>query len=164
LELVREKSNWDSAESKKRNRGVAAYFCHNSYAAHVVDLSLKEGQPVVEKVFSAIDCGVVVNPTGAVNMVEGAVIDGIGNALYGNLTFKDGATEQKNFDKYRMIRHKEAPKSVEVYFVQNEIDPTGLGEPPFPPVMGALANALYKATGKRFYSQPFQPELGKIGG
>ncbi len=164
LELVREKSDWDSAESKKRNRGVAAYFCHNSYAAHVVDLSLKDGQPVVEKVFSVVDCGIVVNPLGATNMIEGAVIDGIGNALYGNLTFKDGATEQKNFDKYRMIRHKEAPKSVEVHFVKNEIDPTGLGEPPFPPVIGALANALYKVTGKRLYSQPFQTELGKIGG
>ncbi|GAB4188212.1 MAG: xanthine dehydrogenase family protein molybdopterin-binding subunit [Thermoflexibacter sp.] len=164
LELVREKSDWDSAESKKRNRGVAAYFCHNSYAAHVVELSIKEGQVIVDKVVSAMDCGIVVNPEGAVNMVEGAVVDGIGNALYGNLTFKDGAAEQKNFDKYRIIRHKEAPKSIEVHFVKNEIDPTGLGEPPFPPVMGALANALYKATGKRFYSQPFQPELGKVGG
>jgi isoquinoline 1-oxidoreductase beta subunit len=164
LELVREKSDWNSPESKKRNRGVAAYFCHNSYAAHVVELSMKEGQPVVEKVFSAVDCGVVINPEGAVNMIEGAVTDGIGNALYGALTFKDGATEQKNFDKYRIIRHKEAPKSIEVHFVKNEIDPTGLGEPPFPPVIGALANALYKATGKRFYSQPFQSELGKVGG
>lgn len=162
LELVREKSDWDSKESQKRNRGVAAYFCHNSYAAHVVELSSKDGQPVVEKVFSTVDCGIVVNPLGAANMIEGAVVDGIGNALYGALTFKDGATEQKNFDKYRIIRHKEAPKSVEVHFVKNEIDPTGLGEPPFPPVIGALANALYKATGKRFYSQPFQPELGKI--
>lgn len=162
LELVREKSDWDSKESQKRNRGVAAYFCHNSYAAHVVELSSKDGQPVVEKVFSTVDCGIVVNPLGAANMIEGAVVDGIGNALYGALTFKDGATEQKNFDKYRIIRHKEAPKSVEVHFVKNEIDPTGLGEPPFPPVIGALANALYKATGKRFYSQPLQPELGKI--
>ncbi len=164
LELVREKSDWNSPESKKRHRGVAAYFCHNSYAAHVVELSMKEGQPVVEKVFSAVDCGVVINPMGAVNMVEGAVVDGVGNALYGALTFKDGATEQKNFDKYRIIRHREAPKAIEVHFVKNEIDPTGLGEPPFPPVIGALANALYKATGKRFYSSPFQPELGKIGG
>jgi isoquinoline 1-oxidoreductase beta subunit len=164
LELVREKSNWESPESKKRNRGVAAYFCHNSYAAHVVELSMKEGQPVVEKVFSAVDCGVVVNPEGAINMVEGAVVDGVGNALYGALTFKDGATEQKNFDKYRIIRHREAPKAIEVHFVKNEIDPTGLGEPPFPPVIGALANALYKATGKRFYNQPFSKELDeKVG-
>jgi isoquinoline 1-oxidoreductase subunit beta len=161
LELVREKSEWNTADIKNKNRGVAAYFCHNSYAAHVVDLSMKDGQPVVDKVVSVIDCGIVVNPEGAKNMVEGAVIDGVGNALYGQLTFKDGATEQKNFDKYRMIRHNEAPKSIEVHFVKNEIDPTGLGEPPFPPVIGALANALYKATGKRFYKQPFQPALEK---
>jgi isoquinoline 1-oxidoreductase beta subunit len=163
LELVREKSGWNTAESKKRNRGVAAYFCHNSYAAHVVELAMKEGQPVVEKVVSAIDCGIVVNPLGAINMIEGAVVDGIGNALYGALTFKDGVPEQNNFNKYRIIRHREAPKAIEVHFVQNEIDPTGLGEPPFPPVIGALANALYKATGKRFYNQPFQTDLEKIG-
>jgi isoquinoline 1-oxidoreductase beta subunit len=161
LELVRQKSDWDAPESKKRSRGVAAYFCHNSYAAHVVDLSLKQGQPVVDKVVSAMDCGIIVNPLGATNMVEGAVVDGVGNAFYGELTFKEGVPEQNNFDTYRMIRHGEAPKVIEVHFVKNEIDPTGLGEPPFPPLIGALANALYKATGKRFYTQPFQPALEK---
>jgi isoquinoline 1-oxidoreductase beta subunit len=161
LELVRDKSNWTAADMKKRNRGVAAYFCHNSYAAHVVDLSLKEGQPIVEKVVSAVDCGIVVNPLGAANMVEGAVVDGVGNAFYGELVFKDGKPQQTNFDTYRMIRIGEAPKAVEVHFVKNEIDPTGLGEPPFPPLIGALANALYKATGKRLYKQPFLPELEK---
>jgi isoquinoline 1-oxidoreductase subunit beta len=161
LELVRQKSDWDAPESKKRSRGVAAYFCHNSYAAHVVDLSLKQGQPVVDKVISAMDCGIIVNPLGATNMVEGAVVDGVGNAFYGELTLKEGVPEQNNFDTYRMIRHGEAPKVVEVHFVKNELDPTGLGEPPFPPLIGALANALYKATGKRFYTQPFQPALEK---
>jgi CO/xanthine dehydrogenase Mo-binding subunit len=58
-----------------------------------------------------------------------------------------------------LIRHGEAPKEIEVHFVQNDIDPTGLGEPPFPPVMGALANAMYKATGKRVYNQPFINDL-----
>ena len=77
-------------------------------------------------------------------MVEGAVVDGIGNALYGALTHKDGAAEQTNFHNYRIIRHREAPKKIDVHFVQNDIDPTGLGEPPFPPVFGAVANALYK--------------------
>jgi hypothetical protein len=71
----------------------------------------------------------------------------------------EGKTDQKNFDTYRMIRHNEAPKKIDVHFVQNEVDPTGLGEPPFPPIFGAMANALYKATGKRFYQQPFQPQL-----
>ncbi len=163
LKLVREKSDWDNADNRKKNRGVAAYFCHNSYAAHVVEMILRDGQPYVEQVFSAMDCGIVINQDAAKNMVEGAVIDGIGNALYGNMGFKDGKTEHNNLNTYRIIRYNEAPKKVDVHFVQNDIDPTGLGEPPFPPVFGAVANALFKATGKRLYKQPFGIELEKKG-
>jgi isoquinoline 1-oxidoreductase subunit beta len=155
LELVKERSGWGKTENGKYNRGVAAYFCHNSYAAHVVDMVTRDGEPYVEKVTSAIDCGVVVNPDAAVNMVQGAVVDGIGQSFYGGMTFKDGKADHNNFNTYRMIRHNEAPKSIDVHFVQNEIDPTGLGEPPFPPVFGAVANALFKTTGKRHYNQPF---------
>jgi CO/xanthine dehydrogenase Mo-binding subunit len=79
------------------------------------------------------------------------------------MTFKDGVPEKRNYYNYRMIRHNEAPKSIDVHFVQNDADPTGMGEPPFPPVIGALANALYKATGKRFYDQPFMPALNSPG-
>ncbi|MGK2863280.1 MAG: molybdopterin cofactor-binding domain-containing protein, partial [Chitinophagaceae bacterium] len=82
LTLVKEKSGWNNPVNKKYSRGVAAYFCHNSYAAHVVDLVTRNGEPYVERVFSAIDCGIVVNPDAATNMVEGAVVDGIGNAFY----------------------------------------------------------------------------------
>ena len=161
LELLREKSGWGKPEHSGKKRGVAAYFCHASYAGHVVDMVMRDGQPYVEQVFSAIDCGVVVNPDAAINMVQGAVVDGIGNAFYGALTHKDGAAEQTNFHNYRMIRLNEAPKKIEVHFVENDIDPTGLGEPPFPPVFGAVANALYKTTGKRYYNQPFSKEITK---
>jgi isoquinoline 1-oxidoreductase beta subunit len=154
LELVRDKSGWHNPPALM-SRGVAAYFCHNTYAAHVLDLQLEEGLPVVHKVTSALDCGIVVNPDAARNMVEGAVTDGIGQALFGKMSFRDGVPEKSNFDRYRMIRMREAPKSVEVHFVENEIHPTGMGEPPFPPIFGALANALYRATGKRYYEQPF---------
>lgn len=161
LQLVRDKSGWNKPGNEKYNRGVAAYFCHNSYAAHVVDMVTRDGQPYVERVFSAMDCGIVVNPESAKNMVQGAVVDGIGNAFYGALTHKNGAAEQSNFHNYRIIRHNEAPKQIDVHFVENDIDPTGLGEPPFPPVFGAVANALYRNRGKRFYNQPFAPELEK---
>jgi isoquinoline 1-oxidoreductase beta subunit len=169
LKLVRDKSGWDkpgdtTSGGEKYHRGVAAYFCHNSYAAHVVDMVTRDGNPYVERVFSAMDCGIVVNPESAKNMVQGAVVDGIGNAFYGALTHKNGAAEQSNFNNYRIIRHNEAPKQIDVYFVENDIDPTGLGEPPFPPVFGAVANALYKNTGKRHYSQPFLGETTKIQG
>jgi isoquinoline 1-oxidoreductase subunit beta len=164
LKLVRDKSDWNNAENSKKNRGVAAYFCHNSYAAHVVEMIIRDGQPYVEQVFSAMDCGIVINPDAAKNMVEGAVIDGVGNALYGSMTFKDGKADHNNLNTYRIIRHNEAPKKVDVHFVQNDIDPTGLGEPPFPPVFGAVANALFKATGKRHYQQPFMLETTKTQG
>ncbi len=154
LELVREKSNWGSDKSGM-HRGVSAYFCHNSYVAQVLDIEMNNDQPIVQKVTSAIDCGIVVNPDAATNLAEGGVVDGIGHAMYSAITFKDGAPEQNNYDKYRLIRHSEAPKSIETHFVDNGIDPTGLGEPPYPPIMGALANALYKATGRRHYHQPF---------
>ena len=160
LELVRDRSGWGSTQNKTYSRGVAAYFCHNSYAAHVVDLTLKDGHPYVERVFSAVDCGIVINPDAAENMIQGAVVDGIGNSLYGGLTHKNGVVEENNFHSYRVIRMHEAPKKIEISFVQNDIDPTGLGEPPFPPVFGAVANALYKASGKRHYQQPFA--LSKI--
>jgi len=84
----------------------------------------------------------------------GGIVDGLGHALYGQVTFKDGAAEQRNFNNYRLIRFREVPE-VEVHFVDNGIDPTGLGEPALPPTGGAVANAIFKATGKRVYNQPF---------
>lgn len=163
LKLVREKSGWGKSTPSGVSRGVAAYFCHNTYAAHVLDLVIENGKPVVQKVCCAIDCGIVINPDAATNMAEGAIVDGIGNAFYGAMTFKEGTPEKSNFDKYRMIRMSEAPKEIEVHFVQNDIDPTGMGEPPFPPIFGAVANALYKATGKRFYDQPFLGDKQVLG-
>ncbi|MDT0645670.1 molybdopterin cofactor-binding domain-containing protein [Zunongwangia sp. F260] len=158
LEVVRDKSGWNTA-STASGRGVAAYYCHNSYVAQVLEMDLEDNQPVIDKVTCVVDCGIVVNPDAAINMVEGGTIDGIGHALYSELTFKDGVSQQSNFDSYRLIRHREAPKKIDVHFIENGMDPTGLGEPPFPPVQGALANALYRATGKRIYKQPFLPEI-----
>lgn len=160
LKLVREKSNWSEAQPNV-HRGVSAYFCHNTYVAEVLDLTMKDNKPVFENVYAAVDCGIVINPDAAKNMGEGGIVDGIGNAMFGELTFVDGVPQKNNFDTYRLIRQKEAPASIEVHFVKNEYDPTGLGEPLFPPVFAAVANALYKATGKRFYNQPFGKELEK---
>jgi len=161
LKLVREKSKWDEAPTKV-SRGVAAYFCHNTYVAEVIDLTLDNNKPVVHNVVAAVDCGIVINPDAAANMGEGGIIDGIGNALYGELTFVDGVPEKNNFHQYKLIRQKEAPKSIEVHFVKNDFDPTGLGEPLFPPVFAAMANALYKATGRRFYEQPFGKDIQPV--
>lgn len=154
LKLVKAKSNWGEKKSGVY-RGVAAYFCHDSYVAEVVDMVMVNDEPKVKKVWCAVDCGIVVNRDAAVNMVQGGVIDGIGHAMYSELTFNSGEVNETNFDKYQLIRHSQAPENIEVFFVENEIAPTGLGEPMLPPVVGALANALYKATGTRYYNQPF---------
>ena len=98
------------------------------------------------------------DPDAAINLCEEAIVDGIGNALYCEMTFEMGVPQKNDFHQYRMIRMSEVPDNVKVYFVDNGKDPTGLGEPTFPPVFGALANALYKATGKRYYDQPFELE------
>ena len=160
LKLVRQKSGWDTMP-ENTSKGVAAYYCHNSYAAHVVTTKVKKGLPQADKVYSAIDCGVVVNPIAAANMVQGAVVDGIGNAMFGEMTFTDGQPDKQNFNQYRMIRMDEAPSAIDVSFVKSSVDPTGLGEPPFPPVFASLANALYQQTGQRFYEQPFIHQLQK---
>jgi len=162
LKLVKEKSGWGK-EMPGVHRGVSAYYCHNSYVAQVVDIVVDNGRPKVQKVWCAVDCGIVINPEGAKNQVEGGIVDGIGHAMYSAVTFTDGKADQENFNKYRLIRHNQAPAEIETFFVDNGIDPTGLGEPSLPPIMGALANALYKATGKRLYSQPFAQKDIVIG-
>lgn len=160
LKLVREKSHWGK-DVRGIHRGVAAYYCHNSYVAQVVDLVKVvnlENDSVsikIDKVWCAVDCGIVVNREGAINQVEGGIIDGLGHAMYSQMTFEDGVPDQDNFNDYHLIQNSEAPSNIEVFFVESNIHPTGLGEPPLPPVMGALANALYRATGTRHYNQPF---------
>ncbi len=162
LKLLKEKSGWGK-ETSGLHRGVAAYFCHNTYVAQVLDIEMKDKSPIIKKVITTIDCGLVVNPVAATNLAEGGIVDGIGHSMFSAITIKNGVPEQNNFNTYRLIRHKEAPKVIEIHFVDNDIDPTGLGEPVNPPIVGAIANALYKATGKRHYNQPYMGEQKIIG-
>lgn len=157
LNLVKEKANW-GADMPGVHRGVAAYFCHNSYVAEIVDLVKENDRLKVKKVWCAVDCGIVVNPEGAVNIIQGGVVDGIGHSLYSELKFDNGAAVQNNFNTYQLIRYSQSPAEIEVFFVESDIKPTGLGEPGLPPASGALANALYQATGQRFYHQPFSTQ------
>ncbi len=162
LKLVKEKSGWGTDISGV-SRGVSAYYCHNSYVAQVLDVVMEDGVPRVKQVHCAVDCGIVVNPIAAKNQIEGGIVDGIGHAMYSALTFKDGKPDQDNFHNYRLIRHAEAPDNIDVYFVDNGEDPTGLGEPSLPPIGAALANAIYQATGKRLYAQPFSTQEALLG-
>ena len=162
LKLVKEKSNWGT-ETPGVYRGVSAYFCHNSYVAQVVDVVMEDNQPKVQKVWCAVDCGIVINPGSALNQIEGGIVDGIGHALYSAMSFEDGKAQQNNFNSYRLIRHSEAPAEIETFFVDNGMDPTGLGEPSLPPVAAALANAIAKATGNRMRNQPLMQDQKILG-
>ncbi len=152
IELAAERSGWGT--KKNVSQGFSVYFSHRSYVAQVAEVIKKGGKPVLSKIYAVADCGIVVNLSGAKQQVAGGVVDGLGHAMYSQVTFREGAAEQKNFNSYRLIRMKEVP-DVEVSFVNNGIDPTGLGEPALPPTGGAVANAIFKATGKRLYNQPF---------
>ena len=152
IKTVAEKSAW----GKKPGvfQGFSVYFSHQSYVAQVCEVILQAGKPVVKKIISVADCGQVINLSGSRQQVMGGITDGFGHAMYSKLTFTNGATDQKNFSTYRLIRMKEIP-AIEVHFIDNGIDPTGLGEPALPPTGGAVANAIFKATGKRLRNQPF---------
>ena len=160
IEMAADKAGW--GKKKDVAQGFSVYFSHRSYVAQIAEVQMSKGTPVLQKIHAVADCGVVVNLLGANQQVRGGVVDGLGHSLYGNLTFKDGAVEQKNFNSYRLIRMKEVPE-IDVHFVNNGIDPTGLGEPALPPTGGAVANALAKATGKRLYNQPFIKQEGLQG-
>lgn len=152
IEMAAEKSEW--GKKKGVSQGFSVYFSHRSYVAQVAEVVSKKGKPVLDRIVAAADCGIVVNLSGAYQQVRGGIVDGLGHAMYSQVTFKEGAAEQRNFNQYRLIRMREIPK-IDVHFVDNGIDPTGLGEPALPPTGGSVANAVYKATGKRLYNQPF---------
>ena len=156
IELAAEKSNWGKNPNIKQ--GFSVYFSHRSYVAQVANIEMENNEPVLKKITAVTDCGIVVNPTGANHQVRGGIVDGMGHAMFGNLTFDKGMATQKNFDTYRLIRMKEVP-DIDVHYVDNGIDPTGLGEPALPPTGGAIANAIFQATGKRLRSQPFVEQM-----
>ena len=157
IKLAVKKSNWGNT-TEGTYQGFSAYYSHNTHVAEVADIVMKNGMPLVKKVTVAVDCGIVVNPLGAKNQVEGGVIDGIGHAMYGDFSFKEGTPQAVNFDNYRLIRMQETPE-VSTHFVESGLSPTGLGEPGLPPAGGAVANAIHTATGERLLKQPFINEL-----
>ncbi len=160
IKLAAEKSGWYNKGNK--NLGFCAYYSHNTYVAEVAEVVKKDNSTVIDKVYCAVDCGLVINPLAALNQIEGGIIDGIGHAMYGDFEIKNGRATIDNFNHYRLIKMAAAPE-VEVHFVKSNNDPTGLGEPTLPPAGGAVANALFSATGKRLYKQPFIKEIDVLG-
>jgi isoquinoline 1-oxidoreductase beta subunit len=155
LKLAAEKAGWSKPLAAGRYRGIACFGCFSTYAADVVEISMENGSPLVHRVVSVVDCGLVVNPNILEQQIQGAVVFGLANALRAQITIDKGKVVQGNFDTYQPIRMNEAPK-VEGFFVPSTEPPTGVGEPPIPPLAPALCNAIYAATKKRIRALPIQ--------
>jgi isoquinoline 1-oxidoreductase subunit beta len=159
LNLVAEKAGWDKPLPPGRYRGIAVLEAFQSFAAQVVEISLdrKARTVKVHRVVCAVDVGRVVNPANIVMQSESAIVYGLSSALYGEIAIAGGRVVQANFNNYKVLRLDEMPV-VEVYIVPSEEKPTGAGELSVPPVVPALCNAIFTATGKRIRRLPIRAE------
>ncbi|HMP62510.1 MAG TPA: molybdopterin-dependent oxidoreductase, partial [Phenylobacterium sp.] len=158
VRLAAEKSNWGEQLGPRRGKGIAFHYSHLGYFAEVAQVAVAEDGAVrVEKVWVAADVGrQIINPLGALNQIEGSVIDGI-SEMFGEITIAGGQVEQGNFDTFPLLRIDAAPV-IETHFIKSDNPPTGLGEPALPPVVPAVTNAIFAATGKRVRSLPLRAE------
>lgn len=160
IQRAAEKSNWNQPAPRGVYRGFAAHFMFGAYIAEVVSVSLGPGNAIkVENVLAVADCGLVINRSGAINQLEGGIIDGLSSAMLQGMSIEEGRAMNGNFDDYPLLRIKDAPR-VEVVLVESKESPEGMGEMTLPPLAAALCNAIFAATGKRIHKLPVRSALG----
>ena len=157
LNLAAEKAGWGKALPAGRAMGVAAVNCFGSFNAQIAEVSIVQGKVRVHRVVSAVDCGQAVNPAGVEQQMQSAIVYGLSAALRGNITFEKGRVQQTNFHQYEPLRMDEMPV-IETHIVPSTNNPGGMGEVGTPAIAPAVANAIFKATGKRVRRMPFSLE------
>ena len=155
LDLAAEKVGWGTPLPRGKGRGIASYHSFGSYIAEAAEVTVNGGNFKIDRIVAAIDCGQVVNPESVRSQAESAIVYGLSAALKNEITIKDGAVEQSNFDAYDPIRIDEAPP-IEVHILKSKEDPGGMGEPALPPAAPAVANAIFAASGQRLGKLPFR--------
>jgi isoquinoline 1-oxidoreductase beta subunit len=159
IKLAAEKSGWGKPLTPGHGMGIAFHFSHNGHVAEVAEVSVDANNKVtIHKVTAAVDIGPVINLSGAEKQVQGAVLDGISSLAGLEITMRDGVVQQDNFHQYNLLRMKHAGTEIDAHFIQSDFHPTGLGEPALPPLMPAVCNAIYAATGKRVRELPVTRE------
>jgi isoquinoline 1-oxidoreductase beta subunit len=156
LEIAAQKANWaNRPKGYGRGMGIAAHRSFNTYVASVVEVEMDgKGGFSVPRVEQVVDAGVIVNPDRVRSQMEGAAVMAVGLARNGEITAANGRIQQGNFNQFQVARMNDAPKQVNVTFVDSDAPPTGVGEPGLPPVVPALTNAIFAASGKRVRELP----------
>ena len=155
LKIAAQKSGWGKPLPKGRARGVALMEGYETYMAQVAEVSVQNGAVKVHRVTCAVDLGRMVNPNIVEQQIESNIVFGLTAALYGNITLKNGAVEQKNFDTYKLLRINEMPK-IDMHIVKSTEKPGGIGEPGMALISPAIANAVYSLNGQRLRQMPFK--------
>jgi isoquinoline 1-oxidoreductase beta subunit len=155
IQQVLRDSEWNQRQSRRgHGYGFAFYFCHLGYFAEVVEVVVKKGALQIPRVWATGDIGShIINPLHAEQQVRSAVMDGLAQALGQQMNFTDGVPAQQNFDSFPLLRGNAIP-DIHISWVRSAFPPSGLGEPSLPPVIPALVNAVFAATGKRIRSLP----------
>jgi isoquinoline 1-oxidoreductase beta subunit len=157
--LAAEKGGWNTPVPKGRGRGAAVTACFESAAAHMAEVSVgKNGSVRVHRIVCAIDCGTAVYPDAIRAQAESGVIMGLSTALYEKMRFSNGGVKTANYDDYPVLTMSDVPE-IEVHIAENNGKAGGVGEPVFPSVAPAVANAIFQATGVRLRELPFRREL-----